>query len=282
MSMSTIAMENSFIPQPPNNNTVPCDDDDFLLSRTPQILNNFEPQVPQSFSMRQLLGSKAEWCYAAADLFDLKHSTAEIAVTLLSRYMMNVMMTRRTNDQCQVNSPDQELPSDQVCHCSGAASLIIAMRVNNETRSSLSLEDLLRMTEYRCTEEEILQTERNILQVLDHCIQSPTTEMFATHFVKFLELKYNISLRHFRQTTLQPLLRVSIQHLLFLEFPTEFVALAVVLLALDLYCDTSEKERLYLGLYAAAGVTKGSAKDHAVRALSDELLEIYHKSLTPY
>lgn len=101
--------------------------------------------------------------------------------------------------------------------------------------------------------------------------------MFAVQDIKFLELKYNLSLRHLQQTALQPLFRASIQNLLVVEFPVEFVELAVVRLAWDLTFDSFEKRTLYQGLCTAVvGVSRGS-DDYAASALSDELLELYHE-----
>ncbi|KAL3939270.1 MAG: hypothetical protein SGBAC_005971 [Bacillariaceae sp.] len=231
---------------------------------------NLEPQIRHSVSMKKsimhLIRSKADWCNAAADLFDLKSSTAEIAITMLSRHI-----------QCQT-SPDDQLPLDQDYRCCAAASLTLATRFNND-ECLISLDDLLRMGESRFVEEELLETEQNMLQTLKHTIRSPTTEQFAMQYIELLELKYNISLKHLQQTTLDPLIQVSVQNLYFLEFPAGFMALVIVLLALELSCDTFENGALYQEVYAAAGVTMGSADDHAVRALSNELLELYHNLL---
>mmetsp|Transcript_21016 Transcript_21016/g.51656 ORF Transcript_21016/g.51656 Transcript_21016/m.51656 type:complete len:232 (-) Transcript_21016:523-1218(-) len=203
----------------------------------------------------QWIRAKSRWCIAVVDHFEMKYTTAELATRILSRYVQRGRLV--------------ELPIGHAARCSTAASLRIAMILNEQLYIPLS--ELVSLGQNRYTEEEISMSEWHIFHCLDNRILSPTIEGFVTAYVERFQGTTIVIPPDLRQV-LEELTCLAIHGILFLEFPVQWVALGVVVLALRLCQGQDTWEAQVAVLYGVIGIEEGSAVAGGISEICARLL----------
>ncbi|CAJ1950049.1 unnamed protein product [Cylindrotheca closterium] len=208
------------------------------------------------------LRARCDWCFAVADHFQpMTYTTVEIAINMLCDYMMH-------------SGRLHELPMGHVLRCSTAASLRIAMLLNEG--NYMTLQQLIQIGQHRFIEDEIFESVFHIYQCLGQDILSPETiESHAYNYLVFLESDGNGSIADLWQP-LRRLVRLASRDLLFLQYPAQKVGLAAVVVALRIN-NANGWETRTMALLRALNIEEYSTEAAIVSEIGSRLLALHHR-----